>query len=712
MPSAVYSGPGYPANPPYTVVTVRPPAECIVGVNCPPACPPNCPPSDNPIDIGIAKIGEVNVNNPDGPYNFTIGVRNLAGPITTATPLTFTDVVPAGMTFTSVVGTNYTCLPLAPVSGGTTLTCTYTGTFPIAPNQILGSVAIVADGGNGPYENCAKLGQTDHDPSNDKACVTVQKDHGNFTVVKEVENTTQPHVSTVGLVYPVTVTCGGTVTNLNLVEGMPQTVGPIAYNTPCQVAEGTPPLPTGACPAGQLAWTMPTAYLPSDSVTIVSGINATIRVHNKLECAPSGGELGSLTVTKTVVIHAQGTLSTTGLSYPISVSCASGGSPAVVTNLSLTENIPQTVSNIALNSSCTVSETTPMPTPTGACAAVGAVPTWTLPPTFTPTSPVPVNGTNVSMTVQNTLECKPPDGGGNTDDIDVSLAKTGGTTPACPVPYYAFTLKVTNNHNAYGGPNPVTVTDTVPNGLKFDTATGTNWTCTPLPANAGTTITCTYTGTPLTTGQVLPAITIGVTAQDPAPFPPYTNCADVMTSFGHNDANLSNNHACVTVAKPSSCPQGVPPPPPTCSPPLVQVQGGACACPQGTELVDGQCVPPPPTCQPPMVPGAVKGECICGPGYKRHGKSCVKELVCGEHASPNRAGTECMCARGYMMKSGACVLRPREEKPKRRERERDGIAPGDVIRVLPGLLGPGGFGGGGSHGGGGGAGGGGGKKGP
>jgi hypothetical protein len=36
----LYSGPGYPASPPYTVTTVNPPAGCVPGVNCPVSPPP------------------------------------------------------------------------------------------------------------------------------------------------------------------------------------------------------------------------------------------------------------------------------------------------------------------------------------------------------------------------------------------------------------------------------------------------------------------------------------------------------------------------------------------------------------------------------------------------------------------------------------------------------------------------------------------------
>ncbi|MDI1347046.1 MAG: DUF5979 domain-containing protein [Pseudolabrys sp.] len=432
---AVFGGPGYPVSPPYIVTTTVVVPNCV-GSNCPPPPPPRT-------DIGIAKIGEVNLANPDGPYNFTVGVRNLAGPINNATPLTVTDVVPAGMTFTSVTPTNFTCLPLAPVSGGATLTCTYNGPFPIATNQILGSIDIVANGGNGPYTNCASLGQTDSDASNDKACATVQKDYGNLTVVKEVENNTQPQVSTVGLVYPVTVTCGSTVTNLSLIDGMPQTVGPIPFNTTCSVVEGTPPMPSGACPAGQLTWTK--SKIPESDVQILSGVNATVRVHNKLDCAPSdGGGNGSLVVTKTVINKVMGVPFPTGLTYPVTVTCGS-----MVTPLTLSENVPQTVSNIPTPASCHVQEGT-MPTVNLPCAMMGQVPTWTT--DYLPTQDINVTGANTPVTVQNTIECKPPNSNGF--KLTVNKVVTNRTDPQIPVTGTVFAIST----SCASGMSPAVVT--------------------------------------------------------------------------------------------------------------------------------------------------------------------------------------------------------------------------------------------------------------
>ena len=239
-PPAVYSGPGYPASPPYIFVTgVVWPSDCIFGSNCPPPA--------TGIDLGIGKIGERNPNNPNGPYNFTIGVRNLGGSLSGPQTITVSDIVPAGMTFTSVTSTNWTCLPLPVMPAGGTLTCTYTGSFPIATSQLLGTIDIVATGGDGPFENCALLAApSDGNPSNNKACVTVKKDPvGELIVVKKV---VYVGVITISGTYPVTVTCGSNATTLNLIDNVPQSIGNIPFTTSCALTEPTPPVPVGACP--------------------------------------------------------------------------------------------------------------------------------------------------------------------------------------------------------------------------------------------------------------------------------------------------------------------------------------------------------------------------------------------------------------------------------------------------------------------------------
>ncbi len=55
-------------------------------------------------------------------------------------------------------------------------------------------------------------------------------------------------------------------------------------------------------------------------------------------------------------------------------------------------------------------------------------------------------------------------------------------------------------------------------------------------------------------------------------------------------------------------------------------------------------------------------------------------------AKLNGSGTACTCPQGMTLKGNTCV---------KEEIKRPAVTPNDVIRVVPGLIGPGGFGGGG-----------------
>ena len=147
--------------------------------------------------------------------------------------------------------------------------------------------------------------------------------------------------------------------------------------------------------------------------------------------------------------------------------------------------------------------------------------------------------------------CQPPLVPGpcvNGTPIDLGIEKTGATTPV-QEPFYVFDITVTNHGSAIPA-NTVTVTDTVPPNMTYNSVGGAGWTCVPSGGAAGTVITCTY-GPAVTPGQVLPPIHIDATATGPAPYPPVTNCAVVGTTpgSGYIDINPANDQACVTVTK-------------------------------------------------------------------------------------------------------------------------------------------------------------------
>jgi cysteine-rich repeat protein len=150
------------------------------------------------------------------------------------------------------------------------------------------------------------------------------------------------------------------------------------------------------------------------------------------------------------------------------------------------------------------------------------------------------------VTIPKDLECE------TKKLVDLSIKKTGATSPAPGVNGYSFNLAVTNVGAPFNGTNAITITDAVPAGMTFNSATSPDWLCATLPASTGS-ITCTYTGAgPVSAGQVLSTIAISATANGKAPFPPFENCAVVGTlpSSPYADTNPANNKSCVTVKKP------------------------------------------------------------------------------------------------------------------------------------------------------------------
>jgi uncharacterized repeat protein (TIGR01451 family) len=317
--------------------------------------------------------------------------------------------------------------------------------------------------------------------------------------------------------------------------------------------------------------------------------------------------------------------------------------------------------------------------------------------------------------------------------IDVGINKTGSTTPA-QQPFYIFDLTVTNNGAPFTGANNITVTDTVPPNMTFNTVSGTDWNCVPPGGPAGTVITCTYTGAGVTTGQVLPPIHIDATATGEAPYPPVTNCATVSLGGGNIDTDASNNQSCVTVTKPHREQMGEllvikhvvnngPGPVPTQTYPVTVACGSNSvtlnladnvtqtafgSLTYGTQCNFSEPTPPtPPLACPPKWTAAwttayapsnpltinlatqtvtVTNTLDCTPPrdgappkcpdgeVERHGK-CVKPVVCHAPAKLNRRGTACFCPKGMTLKGNTC-----EESHQPRIRTED------VIRVVPGLI--------------------------
>jgi hypothetical protein len=110
-------------------------------------------------------------------------------------------------------------------------------------------------------------------------------------------------------------------------------------------------------------------------------------------------------------------------------------------------------------------------------------------------------------------------------------------------------------------------------------------------------------------------------------------------------------------------------------------------------------------CHPPLVANPAGTACVCPQGMRKSGQDCVRQLECRAPARSNKAGTACLCPQGMTRKGNTCVPQerrkpktPERKKPNTARDDKQGVTPGDVIRVLPGLLGGGRGGGRGTNG--------------
>ncbi|MBI3784006.1 MAG: choice-of-anchor E domain-containing protein, partial [Deltaproteobacteria bacterium] len=307
-------------------------------------------------------------------------------------------------------------------------------------------------------------------------------------------------------------------------------------NTPTGVPTTTPtdtPSETATPTVTDTPTDTPTAT-PSETPTVTSTASAT----ETTTASPSATDSPSATPTNTAGASATPTNTSAATSTPThspspAASATSGGGGPTSTRTPTRSATP-------LPSSTLPATATRTPT-------VTPQPTATLPPTQSPTATrTPLPSSTPTQTLTRTPTFTP-----TLPPFDVTLTKSHGTT---------FVTGTTNMYrlmvaNLGAGPTTglITVTDTLPTGLTFVSAVGTDWTCN----IAGRVVTCTKSGTILPgTGDII-TLTVFVGSEA---FPTITNCATLLAA----DTNPSNNIAC----DPTTIRLGTPPttPPLTSTP--------------------------------------------------------------------------------------------------------------------------------------------------
>ncbi len=253
-----------------------------------------------------------------------------------------------------------------------------------------------------------------------------------------------------------------------------------------------------------------------------------------------GAECADLSITKTgpASVNALGSVT-----YTLTVANAG---PSAATGLSVTDTLPAGVtfvsatgagwacSNVGnVSVTCTrpaLANGATAPAITVVVTAPAQAATLTDTATVTATTPdqTPANNTSTASTTVTPL-------------ADLSIVKTGPATVAAGASV-SYSLAVAN-----AGPSDaasLTVTDTLPAGVTFVSASGAGWTCT----NTGNvSVTCTRPA--LATGTSAPAITVTVTA--PAQGATLSNVASVAATT--TDPNAANNSSSLsTTVTPSA----------------------------------------------------------------------------------------------------------------------------------------------------------------
>ncbi|MDR3499895.1 MAG: hypothetical protein P4L72_11795 [Parvibaculum sp.] len=243
----------------------------------------------------------------------------------------------------------------------------------------------------------------------------------------------------------------------------------------------------------------------------------------------------------------------------------------------------------------------------------------------------------------STIEVTVPDKKAIPPKTDLAIEKTGATTveehKGMPsTTGYEFTLKVANIGDPLAGAHVIVVADTVPVGMVFTNAFGTDWDCGPagqFPIPGGGVLSCTYLGTAqIATGASLPPITVKAQVLgDPSSYT-FQNCASVglAPDSGLTDGNSGNDRSCYSGER--ERPRVTPPPAPKCDK-------------RSTLLEDDACI-----CRYANMTRKTPTQCACPSGQSLvAGKGCVKEKLVCDKWSARPQGDSCSCLYDRMSKT-------------------------------------------------------------
>ncbi len=467
---------------------------------------------------------------------YTITVNN-AGP-NSAYGVTVADTLPAGVTFVSSTPSQGTC------SGTSTVTCPL-GTLANGASATV--TIVVTPTTTGSKSNTATVTSTTADPNtanNSSTATTAVDPAANLSIVK----TDAPDPVFVGqnLTYTIIVTNNGpsSAAAVTVTDTLPAGATYVSATPSTGSCTGTS---TVSCNLGTLA------NAASATVTIVVTPTTAGTLNNTASVSSTTGDpnMGNNSSSTSTTVNPSANLSITKTDAPdpvfvgqnlvYTVTVTNNG-PSSASSVSVVDTLPGSVTFVSATSSqgsCSPSSGTV--TCTIGTMANAAVVTITI--TVTPTATGTIsNSASVSSTTNDPVPGNNTAGPVNTmvnGSADLSITKTDSPDPVLVGQNLTYTITVTNN-----GPTSaaaVTVTDTLPGGVTFVSATPSQGTC-----SGTSTVTCNL-GSLAFPGSA--TVTIVVT---PTTAGPLSNTASVASST--SDPNNGNNSSTTgtTVNAPSA----------------------------------------------------------------------------------------------------------------------------------------------------------------
>ncbi|MCC6931569.1 MAG: DUF11 domain-containing protein [Gemmatimonadaceae bacterium] len=517
-----------------------------VGTTVPDADPANnTSTATNPVavptpDLSIAKShsGSFAVGSTG---SFTLTITN-AGNLATAATTTVTDVLPAGLTFASASSGTFTC---AHAAG--TVSCTRTTPIAIAEVATItlvvnvtaaalpgvtntATVAVPGDGNNANNSASDPVSVVAPDLAIAKSATSALTVGANATyslTVSNVSSTATTGTITVSDVLPAGLTF---VSAAGTGWSCANAAGTVSCTTPGPLAGAA------SLPSITLTVAVAAAALPSVSNTAsvstpgdVNSANNSATVNTAVSPAP----VVDLAITKSHV----GTPSVGG-SQLFTIQVTNVGTASTTGAISVTDNLPAGLTFVSGNAAG------------WGCSAIGQAVSCTSGGTMAPGASVSIAltvgvGAAAAPAVTNTAHVATAGDANATNDTasdpltvvapDLTIAKAAGG--AFVVGSNAsYTLDVSNVGTG-STTGAITVTDVIPAGLTYVSASGTGWSC----SFAAGTVSCTTPG-PVAAAASLPTITLTVTVGAGAQ-PSVVNSASVATP---NDIDAGNNNASVT----------------------------------------------------------------------------------------------------------------------------------------------------------------------